>query len=283
MRYGVPYKGSKNGIAQWVYSHFPKTENFYDLFAGGCAITDCAIKKYANKWGSFLINDIAHEPLDLYAKCLCGKNPVSYEWVSREEFKQKDWATRLVWSFGNNCLDYLYGREIEPVKHDIEAWIVDGVILNNSGILQGIDLPYLCSRKERYIWWREHKKALSDLQINLRTQWLERMERLELLECKGFLERLEFSYLSYEQVEYRDGDVVYCDVPYLETRCSQYRKSEFDHEVFWKWAKSQPFDVYVSERIVPEDAEIIFTKEVANRSNRVNNDNGFKTEYLVRV
>ena len=24
MRYGVPYKGSKNGIAEWIYSHFPK-------------------------------------------------------------------------------------------------------------------------------------------------------------------------------------------------------------------------------------------------------------------
>ena len=37
-RYGTPYKGSKNQIAEWVYSHFPKATNFYDLFAGGCAI-----------------------------------------------------------------------------------------------------------------------------------------------------------------------------------------------------------------------------------------------------
>ena len=62
-----------------------------------------------------------------------------------------------------------------------------------------------------------------------------------------------------------------------------YKESDFDHDVFWEWAKSQPFDVYVSERIVPDDVEVIFTKEVANRANRVNNDNGFKTEYLVRV
>ena len=114
---------------------------------------------------------------------------------------------------------------------------------------------------------------------------MERMERLNNLEITKheFLERLEFSYLSYEQYEHRDGDVVYCDVPYLETRCTQYQNSEFAHEVFWEWAKSQPFDVYVSERIVPNDAEIILTKEVANRTNRVNKDNGFKTEYLVRV
>lgn len=283
MAFGLPYKGSKNIYAKQICDALPSGNRLVDLFAGGCAVTDCAIRKCPNKWETFLVNDINPEPLDLYAKCLCGKNPVSYEWVSRDEFKQKDWATRLVWSFGNNCLDYLYGREIEPVKHDIEAWVVDGVLLHNSGILQEIDLPDLCSRKERYIWWREHKKALSDLQINLRTQWLERMERLELLECNGFQERLEFSYLSYEQYEYHDGDVVYCDIPYLETRCTQYKKSYFDHEAFWKWAKSQPFDVYVSERTIPEDAELILTKGVANRVNRVNKDNGFKTEYLVRV
>ena len=39
MKYGLPYKGSKNQIAEWVYSYFPKATNFYNLFAGGCAIT----------------------------------------------------------------------------------------------------------------------------------------------------------------------------------------------------------------------------------------------------
>jgi site-specific DNA-adenine methylase len=276
MAFGLPYMGSKNIYAKQICDALPSGKRLVDLFAGGCAITDCAIKKYANKWGSFLINDIAHEPLDLYAKCLCGKNPVSYEWVSREEFKQKDWATRLVWSFGNGTSTYLYGREIEPIKHDIESWIVDGVILNNSSILRDIDLPKIDSMKARYSWWRGHKKLLSNLQINVDTQRLLSLERLERLE------RLEFSYLSYEQYEYRDGDVVYCDIPYKGTYCKQYKDTGFDHAVFWEWAKSQSFDVFVSERVIPDDVEVILTKEVANRANPKGID-GFKTEYLVRV
>ena len=48
MRYGVCYKGSKNQIAEWIYSHFPKADNFYDLFAGGCAITQRALMKLKN-------------------------------------------------------------------------------------------------------------------------------------------------------------------------------------------------------------------------------------------
>jgi site-specific DNA-adenine methylase len=266
MAFGLPYKGSKNIYAKQICDALPSGKRLVDLFAGGCAVTDCAIRKYPNKWETFLINDIAHEPLDLYARCLCGKNPVSYEWVSREEFKQKDWATRLVWSFGNDTSTYLYGREIEPVKHDIEAWIVDGVILNNSSILCDIDLPQLNSMKARYSWWRGHKKLLSNLQ-------LERLERLE---------RLEFSYLSYEQYEYRDGDVVYCDIPYKGTYCKQYKDTGFDLAVFLEWAKSQSFDVFVSERVIPDDVEVILTKEVANRANTKGTD-GFKTEYLVRV
>ena len=102
------------------------------------------------------------------------------------------------------------------------------------------------------------------------------MERLERLE------RLEFSYLSYEQYEYRYGDVVYCDIPYKGTYCKQYKDTGFDHAVFWEWAKSQSFDVFVSERVIPDDVEVILTKEVANRANTKGID-GFKTEYLVRV
>lgn len=42
MRYGLPYKGSKNKIAERIVDFLPKAKNFYDLFAGGCAITHCA-------------------------------------------------------------------------------------------------------------------------------------------------------------------------------------------------------------------------------------------------
>ena len=34
MRYGVPYRGSKNKIAQWVISNLPAGDTLIDLFAG---------------------------------------------------------------------------------------------------------------------------------------------------------------------------------------------------------------------------------------------------------
>lgn len=286
MAFGLPYMGSKNIYAKQICEALPSGNRLVDLFAGGCAVTDCAIRKYSNKWESFLINDIAHEPLDLYAKCLCGENPVSYKWVTREEFKSADWATRLVWSYASCTLYYIYSKNTEAVKHDIECWIVDGENIHISGILDKIDLPTLNTRQARYSWWKSNRKELiKKLYIPKechRLEEMERLERLELSECPEVLKRLKFSYLSYEQYEYCDGDVVYCDIPYRKTRCEAYKETGFDHEAFWEWAKSRPFDVYVSERIVPSDAEVVLTKKLQSRANP-GNTVGQVTEYLVRV
>ena len=64
MRYGIPYKGSKNSIAEWVYSHFPKRNNFYDLFAGGCAILQVALMRQEYK--NYIANDIDDDGIKLF-------------------------------------------------------------------------------------------------------------------------------------------------------------------------------------------------------------------------
>jgi site-specific DNA-adenine methylase len=35
VRYGIPYKGSKNSIAEWIVSELPRADIFVDLFFGG--------------------------------------------------------------------------------------------------------------------------------------------------------------------------------------------------------------------------------------------------------
>ena len=68
MRFGVPYKGSKNNIAEWVYSYFPKASNFYDLFAGGCAITQIALMKQEYK--NYFCNDIDSDGINLFLNAI---------------------------------------------------------------------------------------------------------------------------------------------------------------------------------------------------------------------
>ena len=56
MRYGLPYKGSKNGIAEWIVSELPTAHTFVDLFFGGGAITHRAM--LTGKYQQFIVNDI---------------------------------------------------------------------------------------------------------------------------------------------------------------------------------------------------------------------------------
>lgn len=50
-RYGLPYMGSKSKIARWVVERLPEGDTLYDVFCGGCAITDYAMRmrKYGRK------------------------------------------------------------------------------------------------------------------------------------------------------------------------------------------------------------------------------------------
>ena len=49
--------------------------------------------------------------------------------------------------------------------------------------------------------------------------------------------------MSYLDYEYKDGDVVYCDIPYENT---EKYDNEFNHQQFYDWAKIQDYPVYFS-------------------------------------
>ena len=111
MRYGLPYKGSKNQIAEWIVDELPRAEVFVDLFFGGGAVTHRAM--LTGKYKRFIANDIDGRLPKLFIDCAYGKYTVENhrEWISREEFfrlKDEDAYIALVWSFGNNGKDYLY-------------------------------------------------------------------------------------------------------------------------------------------------------------------------------
>lgn len=115
-RFGVPYMGSKNFIAEWVVDKIPTGETLVDLFAGGCAITHAAI--LSGKWKNFIANDITDAP-GLFLDAINGKYKDESHFVTREEFFQRyktDPYIRYCWSFGNEGTQYLYGRDIERLR-----------------------------------------------------------------------------------------------------------------------------------------------------------------------
>lgn len=125
--WGLPYMGSKNSIAKDVVNALPRGERLVDLFAGGCSITDFALKN-TDKFSRFLVNDLNGWSPKAYVKALAGGFNDEERWISRQDFfrlKDTDPYVSLCFSFGNNLKTYMYNPELEPYKralHHIIFW-----------------------------------------------------------------------------------------------------------------------------------------------------------------
>lgn len=120
MKYGLPYKGSKNKLAERIVRLLPRRTNLVDLFCGGCAVSHAAL--LMGKFEHIYINDINWMCPTLFMDALQGKYTNDTRWISREDFirlRDTDPYVAMVWSFGNNMRDYLYSKEIEPLKKAI--------------------------------------------------------------------------------------------------------------------------------------------------------------------
>lgn len=282
MRYGLPYKGSKNKIAQWVIDNLPSAKHFYDLFAGGCAVTHCAL--LSGKFDDFLANDITDVPR-LFLDAIHGKYKDETRWISREDFarlKDSDYYVRNCWSFGNNERDYLYGKDGEDFKRIL--W--SAIVLGDSRKLEenfGVDCaPFAkCkSKEERKAVWKKEilakdkrveyighghfafksefgenfrlNKCLLDLSQSLqnleRIQNLQRLESLERIQNFQSLEKLRIAKGNYDKIRIKPDSVIYCDIPYKD--CSGY-SVDFNHRDFYDWAESQKELVVISEYDMP--------------------------------
>ena len=275
MRYGLPYKGSKNAIAKWIVSNLPSADTFVDLFCGGGAVTHCAI--LSGKWKRFIMNDIDGRLPILFKDCVYGKYTVENrrEWVDRETFnrlKDKDAYIALVWSFGNNGKDYIYGAKIEQFKKDYHR----AVYSNDTSILEKYGYKINPSKLNdvygRYLEFnRQIKKfARNDLGIlsrQIEIESLQRLQRLQSLQSLG---------VDYRRVKIPNDAVIYCDIPYEGTNCGKYQG--FNHGEFYEWAEWQD-NIFISEYQMPENF-IPIAKTEKSVLSAANSNSKVATEYL---
>lgn len=273
--YGIPYQGSKSKIAPWVVEHLPSSDVLVDLFAGGCAITHCALE--SGRFGSVVANDLTCGP-EVFLAAVNGEFDGYDRVPTHAEFdaeKKDDDALALLYSFGNNRQDYLWGPDNERIKVPATRMVL---------------APSVWERKKAY---REFMKALAE-SINLPNQSLEPQERISRLlnlqslqgiERLGRLVRLEgantsalvTTKLDYREVEVPDGATVYADPPYRGTDCKAYRDvGKFDFDAFDEWLASVPFPVIVSEYTCPEGCV-----EIDSRKKRVTMDSNSNSKVAV--
>lgn len=193
MRYGLPYKGSKNSIAKWIIDNLPKADTFADLFFGGGAVTHLAM--LTGKYKNFIINDIDARLPKLFMECAYGKHTIENhsEWVSREEFESKkdsDIYTALVWSFGNNKTGYIYGKDVEDFKKQLHRAVFTG---DATGLTEyGFNIKVAGNTPtERYRVIRAQVKRQKHERKHIELESLERLEALERLQSLEALARLQ--------------------------------------------------------------------------------------------
>ncbi len=255
-KWGCPYMGSKDKIAESIAMIFPKATHFYDLFGGGFSISHCMVLNKRHRFQHFHYNEIKADIVDLVKRAVAGEfNYDSFKpkWISREDFFDNldDPYIRVCWSFGNNQKTYLFG-DIEPYKKSMHmAVIFDQFDETASKVLGFSSWPSEVKTVKQRRFYLGQKVAfdskgmsrgeLQQLQQLERLQQLEQLQRLEQFER---LERLHFTALDYRDVEILPSSVVYCDIPYQGTGCYG---NNFNHKDFFDWAASRPFPVYISE------------------------------------
>lgn len=266
MRYGLPYQGSKSAIAEKLVSVLPCADNFYDLFAGGCAITHRAM--IDGRWKNYYANDIDNIPT-LFFDAVNGKYKDEKRWISREDFarlKDADLYVSLCWSFGNDRKSYLYSKAIEPWKKALHY----ARVLGDNSLLRDFDInsdgstknikKHHDEYKDKYIKWYiknvQDNNFCGKINTDLsRLQHLERLKNLQRLEhlerLKAYKQSLEISQKSYDEVEIKPNSVIYCDIPYENTK--GYKSGDFDHKKFYDWAANQTELVFISSYHISDD------------------------------
>jgi site-specific DNA-adenine methylase len=300
MNYGLPYLGSKSKIAEEIVTLFPVADNFYDLFAGGCAITHALMVKnqdlFHSGFKNYIFNDINDTP-ELFLDAIKGKYRNEKRWISREDFKNNlllekpDAYIKWLWSFGSSGKNYLFSTELEPIKkafHYIvmfNEWkyfedLYSYKPLADILLEYGVDNPtkFLDLYKKQYkkgLGRRGHLRVIKWIQknwINQRYSFseLERLQRLEQLEQ------------DYREIIIKPNSVIYCDIPYKIEGVKDYLHEEFNHKEFWEWAEKQTEPVYVSEYNYigehPEKWQVVYAKDKISLRSMKNGKRNINTE-----
>ena len=83
------------------------------------------------------------------------------------------------------------------------------------------------------------------------------------------IKEVHFVYSSYDKLEIPNNSIIYCDIPYKDTK--QYTSSKnFNHNNFWNWAREKSQDgheIFISEYDAPDDFKCIWQMEVTNSMN----------------
>lgn len=136
--YGICYMGAKNALAERIVSLLPSASHLIDVFAGGCAITHCAMK--SGKWQHVHANDLNEMIVGAFRRAINGEFIGERRWVSHEEFnrvRDTDAYAAICFCFGGKLYYYAYNPQREQLLRAFHFAIYDrdaSLFLDMTGI-----------------------------------------------------------------------------------------------------------------------------------------------------
>ena len=243
MNLGLPYKGSKNTIAEDLVKCMPRGKKLLDACCGGGAVLMAAAM--SGRWEKVVGNDLNAATIALLDAVLIHKGQIEYEHppvctrddffhslqrIENGDFTIQDCVNKYCASFGNDGKKYLYGADIEECKTTAEMMLSSSKLEDRRLFYRKFMGFLLCDSSDEKLHRLENLNQL------------ERLQRIERLECLERLERLE--RLDIFNINYSEFDIVYFDIPYKGTNKYDF---EFDYDRFYDFFASLGKPAFLSE------------------------------------
>lgn len=260
MIYGLPYKGSKNAIAERIIEQLPSGEHFVDCCCGGGAILQAAAM--SGKYKTVTGYDINKAIVGLIEATMINPGTIDYEKkvlpVTKEQFYESrdrnetldDWLNRYIASFGYNGMEYLWGEsriKYKTLQHQV---ITAPTFEERRNAMRDL-ITAIC---------KDHPSddVLKNLCNSEQATSLSRFQRVEeeIKACPN-LAKMQVFVGSMFDIPFEKYDVIYFDPPYQNTK--GYNRTAFSFIMF-KALLGALVDagkrVYVSEYECPADGYV---------------------------
>lgn len=175
MNLGLPYKGSKNTIAEDLVKCLPRGKKLLDACCGGGAVLMAAAMSL--RWEKVVGNDLNPATIALLDAVLIHKGQIEYEHppvctrqdffnslqrIENGDFTIQDCVNKYCASFGNNGQTYLWNEDIEKVKTNVEDMLCN-TTLNKRRLAFRKFIAFLINEKQFDLSKLENIQQLQNL------------------------------------------------------------------------------------------------------------------------
>ena len=239
---GLPYKGSKNTIANQIVAQFPRAHSFLDACCGGGAVLEAAY--LSGKFERVEGIDIDEGIITLLNAVFRDFGKIDYEHkqlVTAERYKEavqnratlEDAVDRFIASFGFNGYDYQWGEKRRHLKYLVHQAMTLPTLDERRTAFHSFIMDLIKSGTVEGNRWSIDFSEIKNLAHTEQATNLCRLQKVEQVmstASQSLQTELVISKKSMFEMDYGPYDVIYFDPPYADTK--GYDKAKFDFDRF---------------------------------------------------